>query len=88
MKKVNQTTEAEVIFAWSRDKSELQVCLFLIFLRVYLFIVKEILGMIILIVLSSQLHTPVYNLLSTLPFIDCCQSAVFTPEMLVNIVTE
>lgn len=88
MEEVNQTTEAKIIFAWSREKSELQVRLFLIFLSVYLFTVKGILSMVILILLSSQVHTPMYNLLSTLPFIDCCQSTVFTPEMLVNTVTE
>ncbi|XP_069852150.1 olfactory receptor 8G50-like [Dipodomys merriami] len=46
------------------------------------------LGMIALIALSSNLHTPMYYLLSSLSFIDFCQSTVITPKMLVSFVTE
>ncbi|XP_044524305.1 olfactory receptor 150-like [Gracilinanus agilis] len=46
------------------------------------------LGMIILIILSSHLHTPMYFFLSCLSFFDFCQSTVITPKMLVNFVSE
>ncbi|XP_038178106.1 olfactory receptor 150-like [Arvicola amphibius] len=88
MKEVNQTTVTEFILSGLTENPELQVPLFLIFLGVYLITVVGNLGMIILILFSSHLHTPMYYLLSSLSFIDCCQSTVITPKMLVNFVTE
>lgn len=44
-------------------------------------------GMIILILFNCQLHTPMYYLLSHLSLIDCCESTVITPKMLINFVT-
>ncbi|XP_057622944.1 olfactory receptor 150-like [Chionomys nivalis] len=88
MEEVNQTTVTEFILVGLTDNLELQLPLFLIFLGVYLVTVVGNLGMIILIMFSSQLHTPMYYLISSLSFIDCCQSTVITPKMLVNFVTE
>ncbi|XP_028722322.1 olfactory receptor 150-like [Peromyscus leucopus] len=88
MEELNNTAVTEFILAGLTEKPELQLPLFLIFLGVYLFTVVGNLGMIILILFSSQLHTPMYYLLSSLSFIDCCQSTVITPKMLVNFVTE
>ncbi|XP_075823713.1 olfactory receptor 8G50-like [Microtus pennsylvanicus] len=88
MEEANQTTVTEFILNGLTENPELQVPLFLIFLGIYLITVVGNLGMIILIVFSSHLHTPMYYLLSSLSFIDCCQSTVITPKMLVNFVTE
>ncbi|XP_076780623.1 olfactory receptor 8G50-like isoform X1 [Arvicanthis niloticus] len=88
MEEINQTSVAEFILAGLTENPELQLPLFLIFLAVYSFTVVGNLGMIILILFSSQLHTPMYYLLSSLSFIDCCQSTVITPKMLLNFVTE
>ncbi|KAH0515503.1 olfactory receptor 150-like [Microtus ochrogaster] len=88
MKEVNNTAVAEFILSGLTANPNLQVPLFLIFLGVYLITVVGNMGMIILILFSSQLHTPMYYLLSSLSFIDCCQSTVITPKMLVNFVTE
>ncbi|KAM5185237.1 olfactory receptor 8G50-like [Callospermophilus lateralis] len=84
----NHSTVTEFILAGLTDKPELQLPLFLLFLGIYVFTVVGNLGMITLIVLSSYLHTPMYYLLSSLSFIDLCQSTVITPKMLVNFVTE
>ncbi|KAM7337782.1 hypothetical protein ACRRTK_003901 [Alexandromys fortis] len=81
MEEVNQTTVTEFILNGLTENPELQVPLFLIFLGLYLITIVGNLGMIILIMFSSQLHTPMYYLLS-------CQSTVITPKMLVNFVTE
>ncbi|KAH0515537.1 olfactory receptor 150-like [Microtus ochrogaster] len=88
MEEVNQTKVIEFILEGLTDIPELQLPLFLIFLGVYLDTVVGNLGMIILIMFSSQLHTPMYYLLSSLSFIDFCQSTIIIPKMLVNFVTE
>ncbi|XP_052045534.1 olfactory receptor 150-like [Apodemus sylvaticus] len=84
----NHSTVTEFILAGLTDKPELQLPLFLLFLGIYLFTVLGNLGMIILILLSSHLHTPMYFFLSSLSFIDLCYSTVITPKMLVNFVTK
>ncbi|XP_049986444.1 olfactory receptor 150-like [Alexandromys fortis] len=88
MEEVNQTALAEFILFGLTENPKLQLPLFFIFLGVYLVTVVGNLGMVILILFSSQLHTPMYYLLSSLSLIDCCQSTVITPKMLVNFVTE
>ncbi|KAL1781422.1 olfactory receptor 150-like [Sigmodon hispidus] len=88
MEDLNNTAVTEFILTGITEDPEIQVPLFLIFLGVYLVTVLGNLGMVILILFSSQLHTPMYYLLSSLSFIDCCQSTVITPKMLVNFVTQ
>ncbi|XP_049986495.1 olfactory receptor 150-like [Alexandromys fortis] len=88
MEEVNQSTVTEFILDGLTDIPELQLPLFFIFLGIYLVTVVGNLGMIILILFSSQLHTPMYYLLSSLSFIDYCQSTVIIPKMLINFVTE
>ncbi|XP_007519586.1 olfactory receptor 8I2 [Erinaceus europaeus] len=63
---------------------ELQVCLFLTFLFIYLFTVLGNLGLILLIRIDSQLHTPMYFFLSNLAFIDIFYSSTVTPKALIN----
>ncbi|KAL1781392.1 olfactory receptor 150 [Sigmodon hispidus] len=82
----NQSTVSEFILAGLTDKKELQIPLFLLFLVIYLLTVLGNLGMIILILLSSHLHTPMYFFLSSLSFTDLCYSTIITPKMLVNFV--
>ncbi|XP_052045506.1 olfactory receptor 8G1-like [Apodemus sylvaticus] len=88
MEESNDTSAAEFILAGLTENPELQLPLFLTFLAVYLVTVVGNLGMVILILFSSQLHTPMYYLLSSLSFTDCCQSTVIVPKMLLNFVTE
>ncbi|XP_028611611.1 olfactory receptor 146 [Grammomys surdaster] len=88
MEKGNHSTVTKFFLSGLTDQPELQLPLFLLFLGIYLLTVLGNLGMIILILLSSHLHTPMYFFLSSLSFIDFCQSTVITPKMLVNFVTE
>ncbi|EGW11469.1 olfactory receptor 146 [Cricetulus griseus] len=88
MEKGNHSTVTKFFLAGLTDQPELQLPLFLIFLGIYLLTVLGNLGMIILILLSSHLHTPMYFFLSSLSFIDLCQSTVIIPRMLVNFVME
>ena len=57
-------------------------------LGIYLDTMIGILGMITLICLNAQLHTPMYHFLSTLSFVDLCYSSAITPKKLVNFVSE
>ncbi|XP_010599959.2 olfactory receptor 8G50-like isoform X2 [Loxodonta africana] len=84
----NHSTVTEFILAGLTEKPELQLPLFLFFLGAYVITVMGNLGMITLIGFSSYLHTPMYYFLSSLSFIDLCQSTVITPKMLLNFVTE
>ncbi|NP_001000475.1 olfactory receptor Olr1327 isoform X1 [Rattus norvegicus] len=80
----NLSGVTEFILAGLTDKPELQLPLFLLFLGIYVVTVVGNLGMIILILFSSQLHTPMYYFLCSLSFVDLCQSTVITPKMLEN----
>ncbi|XP_032767221.1 olfactory receptor 8D2-like [Rattus rattus] len=70
------------------DKPELQIPLFSLFLLIYVVSMAGNLGLVFLIRISSQLHTPMYYFLSNLSFIDFCYSSVIIPKMLVNFVSE
>ncbi|XP_036599872.1 olfactory receptor 8D2-like [Trichosurus vulpecula] len=84
----NHSTMMEFILAGLTDQPELQLPLFLLFLGIYVVTVLGNLGMILLIAISSQLHSPMYYFLSHLSFIDLCYSCIITPKMLVNFVAE
>ncbi|XP_005069437.1 olfactory receptor 150-like [Mesocricetus auratus] len=88
MSEGNHSRVTEFILTGLTDQTELQLPLFLLFLGIYLITVLGNLGMIILILLSSHLHTPMYFFLSSLSFIDLCYSTVITPKMLVNFVMD
>ena len=62
--------------------------LLFLFLGIYLVTIIGNLGVITLICLNAQLHTPMYYFLSSLSFVDLCYSSVITPKMLVNFVSE
>ncbi|EHA99970.1 Olfactory receptor 8I2 [Heterocephalus glaber] len=64
---------------------ELQACLFLVFLFIYLFTVLGNLGLILLIKTDSQLHKPMYSFIRNLAFIDIFYSSTVTPKALVSL---
>ena len=76
----NHSSVTEFILAGLTEKPELQIPLLVFFLGIYSVTVVGNLGMITLIGLSSHLHTPMYYFLSSLSFIDLCQSTVITPN--------
>ncbi|XP_004443674.1 PREDICTED: olfactory receptor 8G1-like [Ceratotherium simum simum] len=83
----NHSTVIEFILVGLTEEPEHQLPLFLLFLGIYVVTVVGNLGMITLIGFSSHLHTPMYYFLSSLSFIDFCQSSIITPKMLINFVT-
>ncbi|XP_016059759.1 PREDICTED: olfactory receptor 8B4-like [Miniopterus natalensis] len=78
----NGSSATEFIFVAFSGQPELRFPLFFLFLGVYVFTVVGNLGLITLIGLNSNLHTPMYFFLFNLSFIDLCYSCVFTPKML------
>ncbi|XP_076780597.1 olfactory receptor 8B3-like [Arvicanthis niloticus] len=79
----NDSSVTGFILLGLTQQPELQLPLFF-FLGVYVLSVMGNLGLIILIVLNSHLHTPMYYFLFNLSFTDLCYSSVITPRMLVG----
>ncbi|KAM9764383.1 olfactory receptor 8D2-like [Dama dama] len=88
MTTLNHSSVSEFILEGLTKCPELQLPLFLLFLGIYVVTLVGNLGMIFLITISSQLHSPMYYFLSHLSFIDLCYSSVITPKMLVSFVLE
>ncbi|KAL0594045.1 Olfactory receptor 8D1 [Plecturocebus cupreus] len=80
----NSSTTAKFVLAGLTRRAELHLPLLHLFLGIRVVTVVGNLGMILLIVVSPLLHTPMYYFLSSLSFIDFCYSSVITPKMLVN----
>ena len=81
----NNTEVAEFILLGLSSAPELQVPLFMIFTLIYLISVVGNLGMVILILMDSRLHTPMYFFLSNLSLVDFCYSSAVTPKVMAGL---
>ncbi|PNI44794.1 OR5F1 isoform 1 [Pan troglodytes] len=88
MTRKNYTSLTEFVLLGLADTLELQIILFLFFLVIYTLTVLGNLGMILLIRIDSQLHTPMYFFLANLSFVDVCYSTTITPKMLADLLSE
>ncbi|KAF7235989.1 hypothetical protein EYD10_17224 [Varanus komodoensis] len=88
MAEENHTSVSAFVLLGFADYPELQRPLFVLFLLVYLVTVVGNVGMITLIKMDPQLHTPMYFFLSSLSFVDLCYSSSVTPRMLANLVAD
>ncbi|XP_036041758.1 olfactory receptor 5W2-like [Onychomys torridus] len=88
MDKKNCSSVDEFIFLGITNSSDMKIALFITFLLVYFINLLANLGMIILIRVESQLHTPMYFFLSHLSFCDLCYSTAIGPKMLVDLLAE
>ncbi|KAG3285148.1 hypothetical protein H1C71_008743 [Ictidomys tridecemlineatus] len=84
----NHTGVEEFLLVGLTENPDLQIPLFLLFTLIYLITLTGNWGMIALIRLSTQLHTPMYFFLSNLSFCDICYSTVFAPKMLINFLSK
>uniref|UniRef100_A0A8C5L1M2 Olfactory receptor n=1 Tax=Jaculus jaculus TaxID=51337 RepID=A0A8C5L1M2_JACJA len=80
-------TTAEFLLLGITNNPELKVILFSTFLAVYLIILLANVGMIILIKMDPQLHTPMYFFLSHLSFCDLCYSTAVGPKILADLLS-
>ncbi|KAM7085313.1 olfactory receptor 5B3-like [Molossus nigricans] len=78
----NRTEVTEFILLGLTNAPELQVPLFVIFTLIYLITLIGNLGMMVLILLDSHLHTPMYFFLSNLSLVDICYSTTVTPKVM------
>ncbi|XP_058542557.1 olfactory receptor 5B2-like [Neofelis nebulosa] len=81
----NRTDVTDFILLGLTDNPELQFPLFIMFTLIYLITLIGNLGMIVLILLDSRLHTPMYFFLSNLSLVDFCYSSTVTPKVMAGL---
>ncbi|XP_049747204.1 olfactory receptor 5T2-like [Elephas maximus indicus] len=84
----NDTEVTTFVLKGFTDNRELQVVSFFLFLAIYLFTLMGNLGLVVLVIVDSRLHNPMYYFLSVLSFLDACYSSVITPNMLVGFMSK
>ncbi|XP_076987199.1 olfactory receptor 8H1-like [Tamandua tetradactyla] len=87
MESRNNTNVPDFILMGLTDSAEIRSILFMVFLLIYLMTVLGNAGMILIIHLDHQLHTPMYFFLSHLSFLDLGNSTVIVPKTLDNLLT-
>ncbi|XP_015283026.1 PREDICTED: olfactory receptor 5F1-like [Gekko japonicus] len=88
MQRRNYTLVTEFMLTGLTDIPELQILLFVMFIAVYIITLVGNSGVIVLIRLCPQLHTPMYFFLSHLSFLDICYSSSVTPKLLTDLLKE
>ncbi|KAG3285007.1 olfactory receptor 5B3-like [Ictidomys tridecemlineatus] len=81
----NRTEVTHFILLGLTKDPGLQLPLFVTFLLIYTITLAGNLGMILLIVLDSRLHTPMYFFLGNLSLVDLCYSSAVTPIVMAGL---
>ncbi|KAG3285016.1 olfactory receptor 5B3 [Ictidomys tridecemlineatus] len=81
----NRTEVTHFILLGLTNDPGLQLPLFVTFLLIYTITLVGNLGMILLIVLDSRLHTPMYFFLGNLSLVDFCSSSSVTPTVMAGL---
>ncbi|KAG8575501.1 hypothetical protein GDO81_009577 [Engystomops pustulosus] len=74
----------EFILLGLTSNRDIQILLFLVFLSLYVISLMGNIIIIILSILSSRLHTPMYFFLNNLAFLDICYTSCIVPKMLIH----
>ncbi|KAM9266922.1 olfactory receptor 8D1-like [Cariama cristata] len=80
----NCTEVTQFTFSGLTEHPQLKLVLFMLFLGTYMLTLAGNLGLIALIRVSPQLHTPMYFFLSNLSFLDICYSTTISLKMLLD----
>ncbi|XP_065800840.1 olfactory receptor 5B12-like [Muntiacus reevesi] len=83
----NLSEVTEFLLVGLTDALEMQVPLFTTFTLIYLTTLVGNLGMTVLILLDSRLHTPMYFFLSNLSLVDCVYASSVTPKVMAGVLT-
>ena len=78
----NKTEVTLFILLGLTNDPHLQLPLFIIFFLIYTITLVGNLGMFLLILFDSRLHTPMYIFLSNLSLVDFCYSSTITPKVI------
>ncbi|XP_048215916.1 olfactory receptor 5B17-like [Perognathus longimembris pacificus] len=81
----NGTEVSEFILLGLTNDPALQITLFIIFTLIYLITMIGNVGMIMVILLDSHLHTPMYFFLTNLSLVDFCSSSTATPKVMAGL---
>uniref|UniRef100_A0A8C9QBG7 Olfactory receptor n=1 Tax=Spermophilus dauricus TaxID=99837 RepID=A0A8C9QBG7_SPEDA len=81
----NKTEMTHFILLGLTKDPGLQLPLFVTFLLIYTITLFGNLGMILLILLDSRLHTPMYFFLGNLSLVDLCYSSAVTPKVMAGL---
>ncbi|XP_031240635.1 olfactory receptor 5B3-like [Mastomys coucha] len=81
----NSTEVTHFLLLGLTNDPGLQLPLFMTFLLIYTITLVGNLGMILLIVLDSRLHTPMYFFLGNLSLVDFCYSSAVTPTVMTGL---
>nr|XP_004667768.2 olfactory receptor 5B3-like [Jaculus jaculus] len=81
----NSTEVTQFILLGLTNDPSLQIPLFITFLLIYVITAVGNLGMILLILLDSRLHTPMYFFLGNLLLVDFCYSSAVTPKVITGL---
>ncbi|XP_075404216.1 olfactory receptor 5B2-like [Tenrec ecaudatus] len=84
----NSSEVTQFILLGLTNAPELQIPLFILFTFIYLITLFGNLGMILLILLDSQLHTPMYLFLSNLSLVDLGYSSAIIPTAISGFLME
>ncbi|KAM6170037.1 olfactory receptor 13D1-like [Rhynchocyon petersi] len=88
MEKANSTNEIEFILQGLSEYPEAEKVLFVMCLLMYLVILLGNSTLIILTLLDSHLHTPMYFFLGNLSFLDIWYTTSFVPSVLIHFLSE
>ncbi|XP_074852202.1 olfactory receptor 5AR1-like [Carettochelys insculpta] len=88
MEEGNHSLVTEFLLIGLTDRPEMQVPLFVVFLLIYVLTLLGNGGLILLIMIDSRLHTPMYFFIKNLSFCDLCYPSVIAPKMLVNFLAQ
>ncbi|NXB41880.1 O1020 protein, partial [Leucopsar rothschildi] len=84
----NGTPSAHFVLLGFSELGNVQVALFVLFLVMYVITVLGNVGLLLLIRLLAQLHTPMYFFLSSLSLLDLCYSSCIAPRLLRDLLAE
>uniref|UniRef100_A0A8D2MPN5 Olfactory receptor n=1 Tax=Zonotrichia albicollis TaxID=44394 RepID=A0A8D2MPN5_ZONAL len=80
--KPNQCTSAQFVLLGFSEQGHVQVVLFVVLLVLHVITLLGNAGLLVLISLLAQLHTPMYFFLSSQSFLELCYSSCITPRLL------